>query len=143
MKCTIEINEDREEEIIIYAKKRSRLIDKLEDLATQDDFELTGYRETASKILELSEIYFFTTEDNKVFAVTEKEKWQLKTRLYKIEENLPSSFIKINQSCIANIKKIDHFDTKFSGAMAVIFKNGETDYISRRQLKLIKERLGL
>ena len=96
MKCTIEINEDREEEIIIYAKKRSRLVDKLEDLATQDDFELTGYRETASKILELSEIYFFTTEDNKVYAVTEKEKWQLKTRLYKIEENLPSSFIKIN-----------------------------------------------
>ena len=143
MKCTIEINEDREEEIIIYAKKRSRLVDKLEDLATQDDFELTGYRETASKILELSEIYFFTTEDNKVFAVTEKEKWQLKTRLYKIEENLPSSFIKINQSCIANIKKIDHFDSMFSGAMAVIFKNGATDYISRRQLKLIKERLGL
>ena len=56
---------------------------------------------------------------------------------------LGTDFIKINQSCIANIRQIQRFDTSFSGTLRVIFKNGYTDYVSRRQLKAVKERLGL
>ena len=53
------------------------------------------------------------------------------------------SFIKLNQSCIANKNKIKKFESTIGGALKVIFKNGYIDYISRRELKNVKERMGL
>jgi len=37
---------------------------------------------------------------------------------------------------------IKKFDVSFGGALTVIFKNGYTDYVSRRQMKIVKERIG-
>ena len=54
-----------------------------------------------------------------------------------------SDFVKLNQSCIVNIKKIECFDASLGGALKVTLKNGYRDYVSRRQLKAVKERLGL
>ena len=54
-----------------------------------------------------------------------------------------SNFVKINQSCIVNVNKIERFDTSVSGTLKVSLKNGYTDYVSRRQLKPIKERIGI
>ena len=84
----------------------------------------------------------FISESNKVFALT-NEKLQVKLRLYQVEELLDESYIKINQSCIANIRQIERVEATFSGALSVIFKNGYKDYISRRNLKNVKERLGI
>ena len=81
--------------------------------------------------------------ENKVCAVLKDETYQLKERLYTLEEKLPQVFVKINQSCIANIEKIGRFDASISGTLKLTFKNGWTDYVSRRQLKSIKERLGI
>ena len=88
-------------------------------------------------------MYCFSVEDNRVYAVTEKEKLQLKIRLYQVEEMADKGFVKINQSCVANIRHIKRFDASVSGTLRVVFKNGYTDYVSRRQLKTVKERLGL
>ena len=82
-------------------------------------------------------------ENNKVFAITEKENYLIRERLYTIEQALSKDFIKINKSCIANIKKIDRFDASISGTLMVKFKNGYTDYVSRRSVKAVRERLGL
>ena len=64
-------------------------------------------------------------------------------RLYSIEEKLSEDFIKINQSTVINIKKIQRFDVSVTGTLKVIMKNGYTDYVSRRRIKNVKERLGL
>ena len=66
----------------------------------------------------------------------------IKERLYTVENTVGDSFIKINQSCIVNIDKIERFEASFSGALTVVLKNGYKDYISRRQLKIVKERIG-
>lgn len=143
MKCTVVIDKGREEEVIIYAKEKSELVDEITKLASQEELRLIGYKDKDTVRLDLNDVFFFTVEDNKVFAVTENEKLSLRLRLYQIEEKLSSSFVKINQSCIANIKKIERFSASFSGSLQVRFKNGHIDYVSRRQLKNVKERLGL
>ena len=53
------------------------------------------------------------------------------------------NFIYINQSCLINISKIKCFDVNFSGALNVILKFGYSDYVSRRQVKNVKVRLGI
>ncbi len=142
MKCTVIIDSEREQEVVIYAHERTELINKIEALAVGQT-ELVGYSDREAVLISVDEVFCFATEDNKVFAICENDKLRLKERLYKIEESLPADFVRINQSCIANIKKIRRFDTSISGTLRVVFKNGHTDYVSRRQLKQVKERLGL
>lgn len=143
MKCIITIDKDREEEVLIFAHKRTKLVDDIETLINNNEKELIGYSAGEAYRLTLSEISCFTVENNKVYAVTEKDKLQIKLRLYQIEEMLGSGFVKINQSCIANIKEIKKFDASISGVLTVTLKNGYRDYVSRRNIKTVKERLGV
>ena len=143
MKLQIVIDPNRDEEIIIYAHKKSPLICEIEELVKNCAVDLIGYTENETVKLNLNDIYCFFTEDNKVYALTENEKYRLKSRLYQLEENLNQNFVKINQSCIANIKSIGKFKASVGGSLTVVFKNGYVDFVSRRNLKNVKERLGL
>lgn len=143
MKLTINIDKTREEEIIIFAHENSELVKAISDAVNEHNFNVMGYADYSYKQIELAEVYCFITEDNKVYAITNDEKLAIKPRLYQLEEKLPANFVKINQSCIANIKQIKRFDVSVSGSMLIIFKNGYKDYVSRRQLKTVKERIGI
>ena len=143
MKCTVIIDKGREEEVIIYAHEKTRLVETVSKLISESETELIGHSKKSAVRLDLFDVVCFIVEDNKVYALTEKEKLGIKLRLYQIEEKLSQDFVKINQSCIANIRYIERFDASFSGSLQVKFKNGYIDYVSRRQLKNVKERLGL
>lgn len=132
-----------EEEILIFAHEKTKLVEDIERLVLDDAFVLTGYKDKTAVPLNPNEVHCFTVEDNKVYALTDSEKFLLKIRLYRLEEGLSENFVKINQSCIANIKKAERFDASVSGSLTVTFKNGFTDYVSRRNLKKVKERFGL
>lgn len=143
MKCKTVIDKNREEEVIIYAHERNETVESIERIVSSTQLELIGYSGKSAVRLKQAEVYCFTVEDNKVYAITESEKLQVKLRLYQIEDIADDSFVKINQSCIANVSQIKRFDASVSGTLRVVFKNGYTDYVSRRQLKPVKERLGL
>ena len=143
MKLKITIDREREEEILIFVHGRTKLINDIESLVNNSTIELIGYSETQARRITPSLVTCFTVENSKVYALTGKEKLQIKMRLYQLEEILDVGFVKINQSCIANIKEIERFDTSVSGTLKVIFKNGVTDYVSRRNIKMVKDRLGV
>lgn len=143
MKCEIIVDPLCEEKVVIYAKEKNALVEQIRKLAEQNATEFLGYKGSQIIRLELEDICCITVINNKVYAVGDNEQYLIKERLYAAEAKLPDYFIKINQSCLANIKKIERFDTSISGTLKVRFKNGHIDYVSRRQLKHIKERLGI
>ena len=143
MKCTVILDKTREEEIVIYAHQKNEMIFEIERMAQEKPLQMTGFLNEEIVRLEPQDIYCFTVEGGRLYAIGESEKYLIKARLYNIEEILDKSFIKINQSSIANVKKIQKFDASISGTLKVIFKNGHTDYVSRRNIKNVKERLGL
>ncbi len=143
MKFRLIIDKNHDEEVTVYAHAKTPLTDKIEQLVSENNFELIGYTDKEAVRLNINEICRFFVENNKVFAETAKEKYRLKLRLWQLEEKLPAGFVKINQSCLANIGMIERFDASLTGSLLVKFKNGNTDYVSRRQLKTVKERLGL
>ena len=143
MKLKIFIDKDHEEEVIVYTKKRTELVSAIEKLINQNDMNLMGFNETEAVPLTAEEVFCFISENGKVYAITEKEKLLIRQRLYQLEENLSDDFLKINQSCLANVKKIARFDTSISGNLTVRFRNGYTDYVSRRNIRNIKERFGI
>ena len=140
MKCKVIIDPHREEEIVIYAHSRTDVVERIEQMVAT---EWLGYADGEVRPLQAGDIDCFIVEDNKVFAVNRQGKWQIRERLYRIEERLGDTFVRINQSCLANIRAIDRFEVSIGASLSVIFVGGYRDYVSRRQMKAVKERLGI
>jgi len=142
MKFKLIIDESREEEVLVYAKKESSFTAELEAFVKNNTTEILGYSGGNIVKLSPSEVYAFAVEDGKVFAHTANEKHLVQKRLYQIEEIAGEGFVKINQSCIVNVALIERFEPTFGGSLMVVMKNGYRDYVSRRQMKSVKERIG-
>lgn len=143
MKCKTVVDKIREEEVVIYVHQSSQLSADIENYVRARSEELFGFDDKNAVKLNRSEIFCFTVENDRVYAYTEKERFLIKRRLYEVEETLDDGFVKINQSCIVNVEKILRFDASFSGTLSVTLKNGYKDYVSRRQIKKVKERIGI
>ena len=143
LKCEIIIAPDCEERVVVYAREKTAVVEEIQRLAEDSTAEIFGYRENEAVKLNPFDIHCVAVISNKVYAVCDKERYLLKERLYTLEEKLPKSFVKINQSCLANVEKMERFDTSISGTLKIRFKNGYTDFVSRRQLKTVKERIGI
>lgn len=143
MKITTILDPSRDEEIVIYAHERGEWVEEIERLVSRNTLELVGFQGDAALILDYVKVCRFAVENGKVFAVVGKERYHIRQRLYQIEQQAPSQFIKINQSCLANLRQIARFEAAISGSLRVVFKNGDIDYVSRRNVRGVKERLGL
>ena len=142
----LNLNPKCEEEIIANVHERTPLIDEIEKLVTKEGVndQLTGYLEDEIKILKVDEVECFFVEDEKTYALyKKKKKYVIKKRLYELETILPTDFIKINKSAIANSKKISKFKVLLSGAVDAQFASGYTECISRRCFVDIRRRFGL
>ncbi len=143
MKCYTYINDKEEEKVLIYAHDRTRLVEDIESLVLSSEVDLTGNCDSEIIKIDINDVACFISDNNKVYALIGDKKYQIKYRLYQIEELNLNIFIKINQSCLANKTKIKRFETTIGGAIKVVFKNGYIDYIARRELKNVKKRMGL
>lgn len=146
MKCKTVIDPRREEEVIIYAHSRTREVEALEAYVQGLSAELLGYGDEGQIIpLRPAEVHCFVVENGKTYALTADERLAVRLPLYAVEKLLDdgAGFVKINQSCLANMRQIARFDASIGGALMVTFKNAHRDYVSRRQLKTVKERMGI
>ena len=143
MKHITVIDPSREEEILIRAHRRTKEVEALEAYIESMNTELMGYGEDGQIILLCpGEVHCFTVEGGRVYALTDREKLTVRMPLYAIEEKVDKNFVRLNQSCLGNIRKIAHFDASIGGTLMVTFQNAHRDYVSRRQLKTVKERIG-
>lgn len=143
MKYKIAIHPEQAEDILISARESTPTLEKIENILKETADVLYGYSGQDIVKLVPREVYCFFTEGNKVFASAKDGKFQVRERLYTLEEMFSGDFIKVNQSCLVNIAKIRKFEASIGGSLMVILKNGFRDYVSRRQMKMVKERLGL
>lgn len=143
MKYKLIINKNVEEEIVATVHAPSSLTQKIEDLVRSfsgAEF-IMGYRDEEMRKLPFGEIECITVIDRKVIAIdTKGNYYALKDRLKDLEDILPSYFIRINKSALANEHRIQRFDAVFSGGIDAVFYCGYKEYVSRRCFAEIKRR---
>ena len=143
MKYKLIIDNDAEEEIIAIVHAPSSLTGEIEDLVRNfsgTDF-VVGYRDEETRKLSFTEIECITVLNRKVIAIdTKGNHYSLKDRLRDLEGILPSYFIRINKSTLANEHRIQRFDAVFSGGVDAVFYCGYKEYVSRRCFAEIKRR---
>ena len=142
MKFKLIIDKEKEEEIVATIHTRTPLIDEIEALILKHTDRIPGYTEDDIKMLSVSEIECVTVLDGKTYAIdSQNRRYRLKQRLYELEAQLPSSFIRINKSALANENALDRFTVTIAGSVDAVFKCGYTEYVSRRCFAQIKRRL--
>ena len=143
MKYRLVIDKNAEEEIIAVVHAPSSLTEQIENLVCNyaGTDTIIGYRDDEMRKLTFREIECITIIDRKVMAIDSKgDHYRLQDRLRDLEEKLPSYFIRINKSSLANEHRILRFNAAFSGGVDAIFKCGYREYVSRRCFAEIRRR---
>ena len=137
------IDKDAEESVTVVARAPSALTEQIENLVISFSGadSILGSREDELRRLAFSEIECVTILDRKVIAIdTRGNHYRIQDRLRDLEELLPSYFIRINKSTLANEHRIARFDATFSGGVDAVFQCGHRDYVSRRCFAQLRRR---
>ena len=135
----------REPKVIVLTDRMTDEVNEIvRKISETEPTMLAGFREDTVTVLDPEEIYRIYAANGKVFAVTGKAEYTLRMRLYEVEERFRrSSFVRISNSEMINLKTVRSFDLSLAGTICVSLKNGETAYVSRRYVSRIKEALGM
>ena len=143
MKYKLIIDKDAPEEIVAIVHAPSSLTQQIENLVcSYSGLDcIMGYREDELRKLTFGEIECITVLDRKVIAMDSKGvHYRIQDRLRDLEALLPSYFIRINKSTLANEHRIARFEAAFSGGVDAVFQCGYRDYVSRRCFAEIRRR---
>ena len=143
MKYKLIIDKNSDEKIVAIVHAPSSLTEQIENLVCSYSGaeSIMGYRDDEMRKLTFSEIECITVIEKKVIAFdADCNSYTLKERLYELEYILPSYFIRINKSTLANEHRILRFDAVFNGGVDAVFQCGHRDYVSRRCFSQIRRR---
>lgn len=130
--------------IIMTASITERVNNIIKRLSEDNPQIISGVKGNTVEILERSELIRIYADSGKTVAVTDKGEYIVRRRLYELEELLDNDlFVRISNSEIINLKKVNHFDMSFTGTICVKLSNGAMTYVSRRYVSKIKKILGL
>ena len=143
MKYKLVIDKSAEEQNVAIVHAPSTLTQQIENLVCSYSGadSLMGYRDDEMRKLAFQEIECITILERRVLAIdTQGNQYRIQERLRDLEAVLPSYFIRINKSTLANEHRIQRFDAAFSGGVDAVFQCGYREYVSRRCFADIRRR---
>lgn len=146
MKVRVEIDPNLEEdEVILRCTDMNEDVARMQKLITEVAFEkqqLLFYQGDKEFYFPLEDILFFETADNRVSAHTKDAVYQVKYRLYELEDLLPGYFIRVAKSTILNTHHVHAITKNITGASEVEFLDTHKHiFVSRNYYRILKERM--
>jgi len=116
---------DDVQEIISFVKSRQG------QLSTEQD---------GRKIeIPLVDVFYAESVDNHLFVYTAKESYEVRLKLYELEELLRGrTFIRVQKGLILNLMKVKSIKPALSGRYTALLKNNEEIVISRKYVPELK-----
>jgi DNA-binding LytR/AlgR family response regulator len=148
MNCTLEIVIDERAKvprIVIYTAELSDEVRQLsEQLKGRNEKRILGYREEDVVLLEPDAVYCFFTQGQTVQARTRHGTMRVKHRIYELEALLAgTSFIRVSNSELVNFRCVRSFELSLNGTIGLRMADGTYAYVSRRNVRAIKDYLGI
>lgn len=146
MKIRVEVdNKIKENEVIIRCSELSEDVKNIQimlgDMLSYKK-QITFYRGDTEYYLSLEEILFFETEESGICAHTIENIYNVKYKLYELEEFLPGYFMRVSKSTILNTNHIYSITRSISSSSKVEFQNTHKQvYVSRYYYKPLKIKL--
>ena len=144
MKIEFDIDEKyKESKVIICTNKITNEIQELlTKLNNEKNNKIYGNKNDKIFILEENKIETIYSENKKVFIRYENgDIYETKKRIYELENILSNKFVRISNSEIVNFDKVQDLDFKIVGTIILNFYTKRHTYVSRRDVKKIREYL--
>lgn len=104
--------------------------------------QLSAVKDGQSIEVPLIDIFYAESVDNRVFIYTAKESYEVRLKLYELEEMMKGrSFLRVQKSMLLNLMKVKSIKPALSGRYSAILKNGEEVVISRKYVANLKQTL--
>ncbi|MCI8589923.1 MAG: LytTR family transcriptional regulator [Clostridiales bacterium] len=146
MQIEIKIDDSyAEPKIVILTASMTDEIDNLiKKISNESPKIISGRKDHIVEILEPNDLIRIYTNAGTTLAVTKRGEYTLRWRLYEAEQRLnPNQFVRISQSEIINLNKVESFDLGLTGTICVKLFDGTVTYVSRRYVSKIKKTLGI
>lgn len=145
MKITLEpLPPDGQEEIVIRTDCLDDGIMRLIYAIKTNRSQLVGYNGDEMVPLRADEVFYFETVDNRVYACCEKSVYEIKQKLYELQELFESTdMLRISKAMIVNLSKITKIVPMLNGRLGAVLENGEKVVISRQYVPELKKKLGV
>lgn len=104
--------------------------------------QLSAVKDGQSIEVPLIDIFYAESVDNRVFIYTAKESYEVRLKLYELEDMMKGrSFLRVQKSMLLNLMKVKSIKPALSGRYSAILKNGEEVVISRKYVANLKQTL--
>lgn len=148
MKVTIEIDPALDEtEVVIHCNRLDDSIVTLQNRIVQQNNGrqcLTLYSGETEYYIPVHTIYFFETEGKEILAHTRDKIFHTPLKLYELEEMLPSAFMRISKSAIANLDHIYSITRNLTASSIIEFADSrKTTLVSRNYYKALTEQMAI
>ena len=142
MKIRIELDDGLDEiEVIIRAGQLSAELEQIQQALSQVNRpQLIFYKGNSEYFLDLADILFFETDGSRVFGHSRDNAYEVKLKLYELEDCLPPHFCRISKSSIVNTRSIYSLEKSFSGTIR-FYDTVKQIHVSRHYYQLLKEKL--
>ncbi len=145
MKITLEsIPAGSEPEIIIRSHEADESLLQLVYSLRTASRKLIGIADQQLHLIDPRDVFYFESVDSKVFIYLQEKVYESRLRLYEIETDFEGGdFFRASKSSILNISRIASVKPVFDGRFQALLQNGESVYISRQYVPVLKKKLGL
>ncbi len=137
-------SEYTETEIDIRCSTIDEKLQKIIDIAQNDEKHITVKKDGFSSRIRAEDIYYFESVEEKSFVYCKDEVYSSELKLYELEELFNNtSFVRISKSCILNTDVLDRVKISLNGKMEATLQNNEKVIINRHYVPAFKKKLGL
>lgn len=144
MKVTITKDIESGTAVEIHCREVTSETERLERYISRFDERLQAASEGNTYNVQIDEILYIESVDKKTFLYTTGHVLQTEKRLYELEELLDEkTFFRASKSVIVNLNKITKLKPEVTRNILATLTNGEVIVISRRNVKALKELIGV
>ncbi len=128
---------------IVFSENHLDEVDDLLDkIMRGNPYYVYGYCRLGEARLESDEILYFQTVETEVYAVTKKQNYLVKEKLYQLEEELVRKpFVRVSKSVIVNLSRIKFINPLLNYKLELEMENGTKIEVNRSYMKQFKKAL--
>ena len=130
-----------EEGVTLQYIRLTKDFEEIKEYVLHKGDTLTGYKQTKEmESVRVEDILYFETVDGRVFAYTVDGVYEIKGRLYQVEEKVSRRNIcRASKTMLVNVEHITSVRTALNGRLYAKMENGEEILITRRYAKEIED----
>ena len=88
------------------------------------------------------DVFYAESVDNRLFIYTAKESYEIRLKLYELEDMLSGkTFLRVQKGMLLNLMKVKSIKPALSGRYTALLKNNEEVVISRKYVADLKKAL--